>query len=111
MMEKLPFIATENIMLEAVKKGGNRQELHERIRVHSHEATLRVKRDGLSNNLIELIAKDPTFDLTEEEIRASLDPSLYVGRCPSQVTEFVKDVVDPIIRRHPHDTISTEINL
>ena len=110
-MEKLPFIATENIMMEAVKKGGNRQELHERIRVHSHEATLRVKRDGLSNNLIELIANDPDFDLSEEEIRASLNPSLYVGRCPSQVTEFVQDVIDPIVRRHPHENISTEINL
>ena len=110
-MEKLPFIATENIMMEAVKKGGNRQELHEKIRVHSHEATLRVKRDGLSNNLIELIANDPDFDLSEEEIRASLNPSLYVGRCPSQVTEFVQDVIDPIVRRHPHENISTEINL
>ena len=98
-------------MMEAVKKGGNRQELHERIRVHSHEATLRVKRDGLSNNLIELIAKDPAFDLTEEEIRAHLDPSLYVGRSPSQVTEFVNEVINPIVRRHPHDNISTEINL
>ena len=79
--------------------------------MHSHEATLRVKRDGLSNNLIELIANDPDFDLSEEEIRASLNPSLYVGRCPSQVTEFVQDVIDPIVRRHPHENISTEINL
>ena len=59
----------------------------------------------------ELIANDPDFDLSEEEIRASLNPSLYVGRCPSQVTEFVQDVIDPIVRRHPHENISTEINL
>ena len=111
-MEKLPFIATENIMMEAVKKGGNRQELHEMIRVHSHAATLRVKKDGLNNDLIDRIAEDPAFGLTKEEILAAMNPSLYVGRSPSQVTEFLETVVQPILDRHADDEeLETEINL
>lgn len=111
-MEKLPFIATENIMMEAVKKGGNRQELHEMIRVHSHAATLRVKRDGLNNDLIDRIAEDPAFGLTKEEILSAMNPSLYVGRSPSQVTEFLENVVQPILDRHADDEeLETEINL
>ncbi len=96
-MEKLPFIATENIMMEAVKKGGNRQDLHEKIRVHSHEATLRVKRDGLNNDLVDRIAADKTFGLSKEEILSAMDPILYVGRSPSQVEELITEVIDPII--------------
>ena len=107
-MEKLPFIATENIMMEAVKKGGNRQDLHEQIRVHSHEATLRVKRDGLNNDLVDRIAADKTFGLSKEEILSAMDPILYVGRSPSQVEELI---TDPIIERHPQKNIETEINL
>lgn len=110
-MEKLPFIATENIMMEAVKKGGNRQELHEKIRVHSHAATLRVKKEGLNNDLVNRIAADPEFGLTEEEILAAMDPALYVGRSPSQVDDFLQDVIAPLLERHPQDEISTEINL
>ena len=110
-MEKLPFIATENIMMEAVKKGGNRQDLHERIRVHSHEATLRVKRDGLNNDLVQRLAQDPEFGLTEEEIMNTMNPSLYIGRCPSQVEEFLRDVIQPILDRYPQETIESEINL
>ena len=110
-MEKLPFIATENIMMEAVKKGGNRQDLHEQIRVHSHEATLRVKRDGLNNDLVDRIAADKTFGLSKEEILSAMDPILYVGRSPSQVEELITEVIDPIIERHPQKNIETEINL
>ena len=110
-MEKLPFIATENIMMEAVKKGGNRQDLHEQIRVHSHEATLRVKRDGLNNDLVDRIAADKTFGLSKEEILLAMDPILYVGRSPSQVEELITEVIDPIIERHPQKNIETEINL
>jgi adenylosuccinate lyase len=110
-MEKLPFIATENIMMEAVKKGGNRQELHEKIRVHSHAATLRVKKDGLNNDLVQRIAADPAFGLTEEEILAAMDPKLYTGRSASQVTEFIEDVIDPILERHPQKEIEAEIDV
>lgn len=110
-MEKLPFIATENIMMEAVKKGGNRQELHERIRVHSHAATLRVKKEGLPNDLIDRLAGDEEFRLSKEEIISHMDPSLYVGRSPSQVEEFIKDVVDPLLERFDQGEIKAEINL
>lgn len=110
-MEKLPFIATENIMMEAVKKGGNRQELHEEIRVHSHSATLRVKRDGLNNDLVDRIANDEKFGLTKSEILAAMDPKLYTGRSASQVEDLIADVIKPIIDRHPHQDIETEINL
>lgn len=110
-MEKLPFIATENIMMEAVKKGGNRQELHEEIRVHSHSATLRVKRDGLNNDLVDRIANDEKFGLTKSEILAAMDPKLYTGRSASQVEDLIADVIKPIIDRHPHHDIETEINL
>lgn len=110
-MEKLPFIATENIMMEAVKKGGNRQALHEQIRIHSHAATLRVKRDGLNNDLVDRIANDSSFGLSRDEIMAAMDPKLYVGRSHSQVEELISDVIDPIIGRHPQKAIETEINL
>jgi len=110
-MAELPFMATENIMMEAVKKGGNRQDLHEQIRVHSHEATLRVKRDGLNNDLVDRIAADKTFGLSKEEILLAMDPILYVGRSSSQVEELITEVIDPIIERHPQKNIETEINL
>lgn len=110
-MEKLPFIATENIMMEAVKKGGNRQELHEEIRVHSHAATLRVKRDGLNNDLVDRIANDEKFGLTKDEILSAMDPKLYTGRSASQVEDLINEVIMPIIERHPHKDIETEINL
>lgn len=110
-MEKLPFIATENIMMEAVKKGGNRQELHERIRVHSHAATLRVKQEGLSNDLIDRIAEDPDFNLSKEELLGHMDPSLYTGRSASQVEDFIHEYIEPLINRHAHKSIETQINL
>ena len=99
-MEKLPFMATENIMMESVKRGGDRQELHEIIRVYSHEAAARVKLNGESNNLIEKIAEDSRIPLTREEIIKELDPAKYTGRSASQTEEFVEEVIKPILSRH-----------
>ncbi|MDR0906028.1 MAG: adenylosuccinate lyase, partial [Oscillospiraceae bacterium] len=90
--DELPFMATENIMMKAVLKGGDRQELHEAIRVHSVAAGAAVKERGLPNDLISRIAADPLFGLTEEEIRAELDASRFIGRAPEQVTEFLESV-------------------
>ena len=94
---ELPFMATENIMMEAVKKGGDRQELHEKIRGYSMEASQRVKGEGLNNDLIDRIIRDSSFGLTEEEIRNIIDPSKFIGRAPSQVVEFINEYVDPIL--------------
>ena len=99
-LEELPFMASENIMMDAVKKGGNRQELHERIRVHSLEAGKNVKDLGLTNNLIDLIAEDPAFGMTREELTAHLEPSRYIGRCPQQVEEFLAEQVVPVLERY-----------
>lgn len=98
--EELPFMATENIMMDAVKRGGNRQDLHERIRVLSQEAGKNVKDLGLTNNLIDLIAADPMFGMKREELLAHLDPSLYIGRCPQQVSEFLAEWVRPVLSRY-----------
>ena len=103
-MEKLPFMATEDIMMESVKRGGNRQELHERLRVHSHAAAAKVKLDGGANDLIDRIAADDAFPLTREEIESHLDPSKYIGRCVSQVEEFIRDIAAPIIDRYYEET-------
>ncbi|MBS7401966.1 MAG: adenylosuccinate lyase [Oscillospiraceae bacterium] len=96
---ELPFMATENIMMDAVKKGGDRQQLHERIRIHSVAAGAVVKEQGLENDLISRIASDPLFGLTEEEIRRSMDARAYVGRAPQQVTEFLEQDVKPVLQR------------
>ena len=97
LMSELPFMATENIMMDAVKAGGDRQELHERIRELSMEAGRNVKEKGLDNNLLDLIAADPAFGLNEEEIKKTMDPAKYVGRAPLQVENFLKKVVDPVL--------------
>lgn len=97
LMSELPFMATENIMMDAVKKGGDRQELHEKIRQLSMEAGANVKQEGKENNLLELIAADPAFGLSLEELQSTMDPSKYVGRAPVQVDAFVKNVVQPIL--------------
>ncbi len=97
MMAELPFMATENIMMDAVKKGGDRQELHEKIRQLSMEAGKNVKQEGKENNLLELIAADPSFNLTLEELEANMEPVKYVGRAPYQVNVFLRDVVNPIL--------------
>ena len=97
---ELPFMATENIMMRAVKNGGDRQELHERIRVHSIAAGAVVKEQGGENDLVSRIASDPAFGLTEEEIRAELKPAAFIGRAPQQVEEFLRDHVYPELERN-----------
>ena len=96
-MKEIPFMATENIMLDAVKRGGNRQELHERIREHSMAAGAVVKKEGKENDLVDRIAADPAFGMTKEEIEALLEPKNFVGRAPEQTEEFLKEVVQPIL--------------
>ena len=96
-MEELPFMATENIMMEAVKRGGDRQELHEKIRLHSMDAGKEVKVEGRKNDLIERIAADKTFGMTLEELQEVLEPKNYIGRSPRQVEEFIKEFVKPVI--------------
>lgn len=100
MMAELPFMATENIMMDAVKAGGDRQELHERIRVLSMEAGRTVKAEGKDNNLLELIAADPAFNMSLSELQKTMDPSGYVGRAPRQVETFLKDVIAPILEEN-----------
>ena len=112
-LEELPFMASENIMMDAVKRGGNRQELHERIRVHSIEAGKNVKDLGLPNNLIDLIAADPAFGMTREELTAHLEPSRYIGRCPQQVEEFLDEEVAPVLAQYADalDEKATELKV
>jgi len=97
LMSELPFMATENIMMDAVKAGGDRQELHERIRELSMEAGRMVKVEGQDNNLLELIAADPAFNMTLEELRETMDPSKYTGRAKEQVESFLSKVVKPVL--------------
>ncbi|MBL4930903.1 adenylosuccinate lyase [Clostridium paridis] len=94
---ELPFMATENIMMESVKIGGDRQELHEKIRVHSMAAAQRVKGEGLNNDLIDRILADPDFKLSKEQIIDIIDPMKFIGRAPSQVVEFIDEYIDPIL--------------
>ena len=97
LMSELPFMATENIMMDAVKAGGDRQELHERIRELSMEAGKNVKEKGLDNNLLELIAADPAFKLSLEDLKAAMEPSRYTGRAKEQVEMFLSEVVNPVL--------------
>ena len=99
-MEELPFMASENIMMDAVKRGGNRQDLHERIRVLSQEAGRNVKDRGLPNNLIDLIAEDPMFGMSREDLTVHMEPARYIGRCPEQVDEFLAECVHPVLERY-----------
>ena len=100
LMSELPFMATENIMMDAVKAGGDRQELHERIRELSMEAGKNVKVEGKENNLLELIAADPAFNLTLEDLQKSMDPSRYTGRAKEQTEAFIANVVQPVLDAH-----------
>ena len=112
LMSELPFMATENIMMDAVKAGGDRQELHERIRELSMEAGKRVKQEGLDNNLLELIAADPMFNVTLEELQAKLDPMKYVGRSKEQVEEYLAEVIQPILAASKDELgMTAEINV
>lgn len=97
---ELPFMATENIIMEGVRKGGDRQELHELIRAHSMEASKRVKLEGLDNDLITRILNDERFGLGQEDLQNTLDPKQYVGRAPQQVVAFIKDEIDPLIHHY-----------
>ena len=99
-MNELPFMATENIMMDAVKKGGNRQELHEKLRVHSQAAARVVKEEGGKNDLVDRIAADPAFMVTKEEIEAILQPEKFIGRSAEQVDEFLTDIIQPLLNEH-----------
>jgi adenylosuccinate lyase len=99
-LAELPFMMTENIIMEAVKKGGDRQALHEAIRVHSMDAGAKVKVEGLENDLIERIVKDPIFNLTKEDLAVLMTPKAYIGRCPEQVDAFIANYVAPIREAH-----------
>ena len=99
-LEELPFMASENIMMDAVKRGGNRQELHERIRVLSQQAGAHVKDEGKPNDLIDLMAADPAFGMTREELSVHLEPARYIGRCPEQVEEFLAEEVRPVLEKY-----------
>ena len=110
-MEKLPFMATENIMMEAVKRGGIRQELHEALREHSHAAARKVKLEGGQNDLIDRIVADPTFPLTREEIEAQMAPEKYVGRAPSQVVEFLAEEIAPMLAHYPDEALTADLKV
>ena len=110
-MEKLPFMATENIMMEAVKRGGNRQELHEALREHSHATARKIKLEGGQNDLLDRIVDDPLFPLTREEIEAQMAPEKYVGRAPSQVTAFLSDEIAPLLARYPDEAMEAELTV
>ena len=103
LMDELPFMATENLMMRAVKRGGDRQDLHERVRRHSIAAGARVKQEGLSNDLLDRIAEDAAFGVTRGELEEELLPSRYVGRAPEQVDQFLAEWVDPVLERYPDD--------
>ncbi|MTR31670.1 adenylosuccinate lyase [Pseudoflavonifractor sp. BIOML-A14] len=110
-LEELPFMASENIRMDAGKRGGNRQDLHERIRVHSLEAGRNVKDLGLPNNLIDLIAGDPMFGMSREELTAHLEPGRYIGRCPQQVEEFLAADVAPVLEKYPGAALGKNADL
>ena len=107
---EIPFMATENIIMGAVKQGGDRQELHERIRVHSMEAARQVKMEGRPNDLLERIADDPMFGLDHEKVRKLVEPSDYVGRAPQQVMEFLSRLIDPLLEEYKSE-IGVQIDL
>jgi len=98
--KELPFMATENIMMDAARRGGNRQELHERIREHSMEAAKIVKVEGGENDLLERIAADSMFGVSLEELQALLKPEKYVGRAPEQTADYLHEIVEPLLARY-----------
>ncbi len=109
-MNELPFMATENIMMDAVKKGGDRQALHEKIREYSMEAGKRVKQEGLDNNLCELILKDPDFEITQEEMNSILNPVNFIGRSSEQVDEFISEHINPILEKNK-DILNEQVEI
>ena len=111
LMAELPFMASENIMMDAVKTGGNRQELHEKIRVHSIAAGKNVKEEGGKNDLIERILADPAFDLSREEIDEIMKPEKYIGRSDVQVDEFISDYVNPVLEKYGVGETNAELKV
>ena len=109
-MRELPFMATENIMMSAVKKGGNRQQLHEKLRVHALAAAKRVKEEGLENDMIDRVCADPAFQITKEELAGVLKPIHYVGRSVEQAEEFIRDVIGPILEKNK-DILGEKVQL
>ena len=111
-MKEIPFMATENIMMDAVKRGGNRQELHEKIRTYSMQAGEQVKKYGKENNLVDLIAADASFGMSRDEIEALLEPKNFVGRAPEQTEEFLDEIVAPILEANKDILgVKAEINV
>lgn len=108
--DELPFMATENILMEAVKNGGDRQELHEKIRQYSIEAGRRVKEEGLDNNLISLIEKDGSFKLNKDKMQQLLDAGNFIGRAPEQVEEFLKEHIYPLLEKN-NDKLNVKVDL
>ncbi|MQA89348.1 MAG: adenylosuccinate lyase [Gemmatimonas sp.] len=103
LLDELPFMATENLMMRSVKRGGDRQDLHERIRRHALAAGERVKKEGLDNDLLDRVAADPAFGVTRDELEEELRPEKYVGRAPEQVDQFLLEWVEPALARHADD--------
>ena len=112
LMKELPFMITETIMMDAVKRGGDRQELHEHIRVHSMEASRIIKQEGGENILLDLIAEDPIFGITREELAELVDPRRFVGRAPEQVEDFLAEVISPILEANKDSMdVKAEVNV
>jgi adenylosuccinate lyase len=109
--EELPFMATENILMACVKRGGDRQELHEQIRKHSMDAAKVVKEEGKSNDLLKRIASDPTFSLTESELEKIVNVDDFTGRAPQQVVEFIKEYVEPVLQKMKSITSANQVEL
>jgi adenylosuccinate lyase len=108
---ELPFMATEVILMAAVKAGEDRQQMHEAIRVHSMEAGRRVKEEGASNDLLDRIAQDPAFAAVHAKLPSLVHASLFVGRAPEQVQEFMEEVVDPVLAANPLLEIKDTVNV
>ena len=109
--DELPFMATENIMMDAVKRGGDRQELHERIRQHSMEAGRVVKMEGGENDLLDRIAADPAFGVTREELEKHMNPADFVGCAPMQVEDFLHEQVQPVLEKYQNVSASADIRV
>ena len=110
-MSELPFMATENILMDAVKLGGDRQELHEAIRVHSMAAAKTVKEDGKPNDLLERIAADKRFGMTLEQLQSVMNPKNFIGMADKQVDSFIENVVNPILKNNDINGEMPEINV
>jgi adenylosuccinate lyase len=99
-MEELPFMASENILMDAVKRGGDRQELHEKIRVHAQAAGRVVKEEGGRNDLLDRILSDPAFGLNPEDVQKLMDPNLFTGRSSQQVEEYLNEIIRPLLKTY-----------